>query len=324
MKMELGDLYLRELDRGLTLLDTQQRTLDRLLLIRTVMLVFAVLFFRSYLLDLREIDTLRQGVTLNPEEQNFTVVGYLSAHQRIENSTYVPDAKAKALLQLIPRAGAFLGQDLTLENQSRNLVNDILTLAAKKPQRISIDNPYLKLSVPVSYSVMVFAFFLSVLVSFFYESYRNFRLRILMSYVELNRRRLDDLAAPHQKKSSDLPVALPRLFVRNFAVRGGVHTKVPWRKALGKATNWVTAPSGTSLYRCLNALVTLTLFIWLDWITTEILMAERGLSVGFFAKAASATLILVIPSTVLYVLDRYFRFQFRRYALSDLPNADEF
>src|SRR5258708_3966074 len=161
--MDKAEFHFKEYERALDLLNQSERSLDRLTLFRLIFLFIGFLFFRNYLINFNEIDRIRSRFdSLAPTDRESTVFGFIAAHQKIENSVFVPDETAQTLISLIPKLSSFLGENLTLENQASRPISEILVRATKKPEKISIENQYLpKLSIPVSYSTLALVVYLA-------------------------------------------------------------------------------------------------------------------------------------------------------------------
>src|SRR5690349_5988914 len=139
--MDKAEFHFKEYERSLDLLNQSERTLDRLAFLRLIFLLVAFLFLRNYLIDFTEIEQVRSRLdSLGQTDKDSTVFGFIAAHQKIENSVFVPDETAQTLISLVPKLSSFLGENLTLENQASRPVSEILLRARKKPERISIEN----------------------------------------------------------------------------------------------------------------------------------------------------------------------------------------
>ena len=336
--MDAGDIHLKEYERALQLLDNQERNLDRLALVRTLFLIVSVLFLQTFLRDLEQVRSLCQVLRSSGEsEQNATVFGYLLAHQRIENLVFVPDEKAKALIELIPKIGAFLGEELTLDNQSSRPVSEILEKARSRPERIRIENPYLpKLSVPVSHTAMALLAFWTVMGSFFYFSYRRFQIGILNRYISFHLARLREIVGG---KEYAPPMASPRVIARGVSAATSddftfqliknmkqldahvVYTQVV--QLLRRLASRSIANSGRSPFRFLNAVFSAVLFVALAQITARIVVIEGAYTPHWYSIVAVTLIITVVPVWFLQRLCSYFRSRYSESELSFLPTPSE-
>lgn len=311
--MEQMEMSLKEYERGLDLFMDQEKTLNRLAFWRTVLLIAAVLFFGSYVAQVNEIDALRAELgPLAPEEREWTVLGYLNEHQVVQHSVFAPDEHSKALVQLIAKLRSFLGEDLTLENQSDQKIDDFLKLAGKKPGNMRIQNSYVQnLTIPVSYSAMALVVFVTSLTSFFYFAYRRRRLAELMGYI---RRNLTQLVP--EGPSSPAPLQ-PETFSRGLladafwsiaSLRDSFRlTKFSgWKAAGTRLGSALLGQRGASPYRLLNNLLAVFLFARLTFLTAQIVLAERGLTINIFSEWSLVVVLLLTPSTALYLANRWF------------------
>src|SRR5207302_1379596 len=167
------------------------------------------------LIDFSEIEHVRSQLdSLGQTDKDSTVFGFIAAHQKIENSVFVPDETARTLISLIPKLSSFLGENLTLENQASRPVSEILVRATKKPERISIENQYLpKLSIPVPYSTLALFVYLVLLGSYFNFSFRRFRMGVLVVYLEHNLARFQEAVG---FAADEHPIIRSKLYMRRL------------------------------------------------------------------------------------------------------------
>ena len=332
--MDQAEFHFKEYERTLSLLDQSERSLDRLVLVRMLFLVGAFLFFRNYLVNFNEIQNIRSKLdNLATTDKESTVFGFITAHQKIENSVFVPDENAKSLIALLPKLSSFLGEDLTLENQASRAVSEILLKATKKPERISIENQYLpKLSVPVSYSALALFVFLIILASYFNVAFRRFRIGLLISYLEYHLKRFQDLSSFDKK---DMPFVRPRLYLRRLApgrsrTMDEGHTAARTRgrmprihRILGSLVRSMLEIDAESPLRFLSLVVTLCLFIAVSVLTVEIIAGESGLPRGWALDAVYIFILTFIPSLALHRLNEFVKGRFNREPFPVLPPSDD-
>jgi hypothetical protein len=332
--MDKAEFHYKEYERALGFLDQSERTLDRLALIRMLFLVAAFLFLRNYLISFNEIRDLRSHLdTLSVTDKESTVFGFITAHQMIQNSVFVPDEAAKSLIDLIPKLGTFLGEDLTLENQASRPISEILHKSTKKPERISLENQYLpRLSVPVSYSALSLFVFLIVLVSYFNFSFRRFRMSRLVAYIQYNLKCFQELAGFDEK---DRALVRSRLYLRRFTPGrsrfADEKAVIPKRKDRASAV-WHTLTSlllrllemdGDSPFLFLISAITLGLFAALSVVTVEIISGESGLPRGWFVDPFYILAITLPPAWALHKLNEYVKSRFDLERQPFLPTGDD-
>jgi hypothetical protein len=283
--MDANDIFAKKYELAFSRFQEQYKSLNRMSLFRSFILIISVLFLASYVAELEEIQSLRNKISADSAEYDYTVSYYLASHQTIEHEVYVPDDHAAALINLIGKLKSFLGEDLTVENQSGRLVREVLDQAKRKPEHIRIENTYLpNLSVPVSYSAMSLTLFYVMLTSFFYFSFRRRQLRGLLGYAYGNFRRLtgsDDLKHGESGKRSSLKT--DSLKQRIIGVLG--------------------VGDESSPYRLLNSLLSMTLFVWLTVLVAHVVLAEGNRPTGWFFRILLIFVMSSIPCTVLYLLD---------------------
>ena len=331
--MDPGDLHLHEYQRALAIVDKYEQNSDRLILFRSLFLLVAVMFLTIYLGNYEEVRLIREQVVLDTEEARSTVFGYITAHQRIDNLVSVPDEKAEALITLIPRLASFLGEELTLENQSQRPVAEILERASTKPEGIRIENPYLpRLVIPVSYTSLSVGASWLILASFFYFSFRRIRLGRFMRYAYFHLDKFDKQVDNSGKAS--LP-ARPQLVGRGLAAAFGAEARLSWEQIRGSilSANWLDGmrqlfrsafvANGRSPFRFLNWIVTLYLFAHLVGVTSQIVLSEHGISRTWYSYTAFLLLLIVIPGAILMWLNRYFLSQQSAEDESFLLRAEE-
>jgi hypothetical protein len=332
--VDKGEFHFKEYERALDLLNQGERNLDRLALLRTLFLVFAFLFFRNYLINFNEIQSIRSKLdSLAQTDKDSTVFGLIAAHQKIENSVFVPDETAQTLIELIPKLSAFLGENLTLENQASRPVSEVLIRATKKPERISIENQYLpKLSIPVSYSTLALFVYLLALGSYFNFSFRRFRMGVVILYLDHNLAKFQECMG---YSGSDLPLVRSRLYMRRFCSAHG--TSVPPTRAqmmsdirslrvkslVSRMFAYMLETEGESPFRFLTAAITAFLFLALGIVTVEIVAGEFGLARGSALDAVYLSLITLIPAIVLWKLNHFVESRFSGEELPYLPPSDE-
>lgn len=315
--MERTEICFKEYERALDLFVAQEQNLNRLALLRTGLLIIAVLFFGSYAAQFDEINKIREE-QLEPiakEERGWTVFGYLNAHQEVKNSIFVPDSHADAVVKLVARLRSFLGEDLTLENQSDKSMEEFVKLVRQTPAHIRIENSYLpNLTVPVSYSAMSVAVFAVTLTSFFYFAYRRQRLAALMRYIRSNLKELDknDTAPPKQDgklqpgiffrgllADAALTIASFREGIKGFSSHNS-------RKAKLLLASTVLGRQGASPYRLLNTILAVGLFTRLTFLAAHIVLAEQSITPTFGLEFTLVCALLVVPSLILLFVNRWY------------------
>jgi hypothetical protein len=331
--MDKAEFHFKEYERALDLLNQSERSLDRLAFFRLIFLFIAFLFLRNYLINFNEIERIRSRLdSLGQTDKDSTVFGFIAAHQKIENSVFVPDETAQTLISLIPKLSSFLGENLTLENQASRPISEIVVRATKKPERISIENQYLpKLSIPVSYSTLALFVYLVLLGSYFNFSFRRFRMGVLIIYLEHNLARFQEYIgfAAHEH-----PLIRSKLYMRRFC--SARETRRPVRSVLlgdlkelglsrlvGRVFAYALETEGESPFRFLNALATACLFIALGIVTVEIVAGEFGIRRGPVLDAAYLCILTVIPAFVLWKLNAAVEARFRQEQVPFLPPNDE-